>query len=112
MRRLLMGVVVLSLLVAGPVVRIALADGESVSPEESERARQSLERMQREVVESEKQRKEDGAAARKRLATEFHVDASKMDDTEAIARLRDARSRPRRSRTRSVARSSSSRTPR
>jgi hypothetical protein len=77
------------LLLAGPALRTARADGDSVSPEEAERARQSLKRMEREVKESERQEKEQGAIARRRLATEFHVDASKLSDGEAILRLKD-----------------------
>ena len=69
------------------MVRAARADGESVSPEEAQRARDSLVRMQREVQESAAQEKRDGAIARERLAKEFHVDASKMSDVDAISRL-------------------------
>jgi hypothetical protein len=89
MRRLFMAVAVLSLLIAGPVVGTVRADGDSPSREEIERSKQSQERMQREIKDSEKREKEQGAVARQRLAKEFHVDASKMSDSEAIIRLRD-----------------------
>jgi len=91
MRRVLVTMLVLSLSIGGSMamVRAARADGDSASPEEVQRARQSLERMQREIRESEAQEKHDGAIARQRLAKEFHVDSSKMSDGDAIRRLHD-----------------------
>jgi hypothetical protein len=89
MRRWFVGVALVSALMVAPVVRMARADEDSASRDEVERSRQSQERMQREVRESEQQRKEQGAIARQRLSKEFGIDASHMSDSDAIVRLRD-----------------------
>jgi hypothetical protein len=67
-------------------------DGSKATPEQhAEKARRETECKQRLA-----DQKRDGAAARARLASEFEVDASKLDDVQAINRLQselDARKR-------------------
>jgi hypothetical protein len=79
-------------LVAGVSVPMAVvhADGESMMQEEAARARKTMEEDRIRLQREDAQRRQEGAVARKRLRSEFGVDASGMSDTDAIVRLRDA----------------------